>query len=326
MLSGPEKAAFLVLSLEEDRVAPLLSRLQDQELRKLHEAAQGLRRSRVAPEMLTALYAEFSRGLRGEIPILHGGGEYLVELLHRSIGSERATRLLAQPASAPGPMDDLTGDTKTLAEMLVGEHPQAIAAVLSQVPATAGATVLSALPEDTQELVLDRMAAISNISPTAIRATRETLAAELGEGFFQSEAAAGIGRAAALMNELLPEHSAALMARLEARDPERAAAIQRERFTFADLARLDRRGMQVLLREVDPAQLVISMKTANDEIAAAVYGAMSSRAAQTLKEDVDNLGPQRLAEVERAQREIVVAAMRLQAEGKLVLITGGQVV
>lgn len=326
MLTGPEKAAFLVLSLDEDKLAPLLSRLHDNELQRLHEAAQGLPKTRVEPALLPALYAEFARGLRGEVPFLHGGGDYLEELLHRVLGEERARRLLARPATPGGPMDDLGGDGKTLAEMLVGEHPQAIAAVLAQVPAGAAAAVLAALPEETQELVVDRMAALASVSPSALRATRDALTSELGEGLFHSEDAEGVSRAAAILNELMPEQSAALMARLEARDPERAAAIQRERFTFADLAKLDRRGMQVLLREVDTAQLVVAMKGSSEELSQAVLGAMSSRASQTLREDIENLGPQRLSDVERAQREIAVVAMRLQTEGKLVLITGGQVV
>ena len=84
--------------------------------------------------------------------------------------------------------------------------------------------------------------------------------------------------------------------------------------------------MQVLLREVDASQLVLSLKTASEEVRQRVFSSMSSRAAETIKEDLQNLGPQRLMDVEKAQREIVETAIRLQAEGKLVLVTGGQVV
>lgn len=325
-LSGPEKAAVLMLSLEEDQASPLLSRMRDDEILRLQEAVKVLPRARLQSNLLQGLYVEFARNASGEVPLLHGGGEYLAVLLRRALGEERASNLLLPPAAPTGPLDDVASDAKTLADMLAGEHPQTIAAVLAQVAPSVAGAVLTCLPEEVQELVIDRMSIIATVSPTAIRATKENLSTELGEALFQTEATVGISKAAAILNELLPEHSAAILARIDQRDPDRAAAIRREQFTFEDLSKLDRRAMQILLREVDAVQLTLSLKGASDAVRNAIFGAMSSRAAQTLREDLENMGPQRLADVEKAQREMALAATRMAAEGKIVLVTGGQFV
>jgi flagellar motor switch protein FliG len=325
-LSGAEKAAFFVLSLDEDQAATLLGKMQDDELQRLHQVAQGLRQTRLDPGVLQSIYVEFVRGVSGDLPMIWGGGDYLLGLFKRALGDDRAHNLLRAPLAPSGPLDDVAGDGKVLAEMLAGEHPQAIAAVLSQVEPSTASMVLTTLSEDQQEQVIDRMASLASISPLAIRATRDTLSTELGDSLSQSEATPGVMRAAAILNELLPEQSAAILAKIESRSPERAGAIRREQFTFEDLAKLDKRGMQVLLREVDGAQLSLAMKNAGDGVRRTILSSMSSRAAETLKEDLQNLGPQRVADVEKAQRDIVMTAVRLQGEGKLVLITGGQVV
>lgn len=313
-LTGPEKAACLVLSLDEEQAAPLLGRLAEVDLQRLQASAQRIQRCRVTSEMLQAVYLEFSHVVEGQVPILRGGSEYLERLLRRVA------------AAAAGPLDELASDGKLLAEMLSQEHPQTVAAVLSQVDSGVAAVVLASMPEDLQEQVLDRMASINSISPVAIQATRDTLFSELGGGLAQTETLSGAARVAAILNTMLPEQSAALLAKIEARSPERAALIRREQFTFEDLGKLDRRSMLVLLREVDAAQLVLALKTASEALREHILSSMSSRAAETIREDLANQGPQRLVDVERAQREILEIAMRLQSEGKLVLGTGGQVV
>ncbi len=325
-LSGPEKAAFFVLSLDEEHAAAILGKMQDDELQKLHRVAKGLKQARLDPEVLRAIYVDFVRGVSGEVPMIWGGGDYLAGLLRKAVGDERADGLLQPPLPPSGPLDDVAGDGKVLAEMLAGEHPQAIAAVLSQVEPTTASMVITALSEDQQEQVIERMAMLASISPLAIRATRDTLSTELGDSLSQAETTPGIARAAAILNELLPEQSAAILAKIESRSPDRASAIRREQFTFEDLSKLDKRGMQVLLREVDGALLSQALKNAGEEVRRTIFSAMSSRAVETLSEDLQNLGPQRVADVEKAQREIVMTAIRLQSEGKLVLITGGQVV
>lgn len=325
-LTGPEKAAYFVLSLDEEQAAPLLSRMQDDDLLRLHQTARQLQRLRVEPEVLRAIYTEFVKSVSGELPVLRGGGAYLGQLYRRAIGEERATLLLDSKGPPPpgGPLDDVARDGRVLAEMLSHEHPQAIAAVLSQVDTGVAAVVLTAMSEELQDQVIDRMVSLESISPVALRATRDTLSTELGER--QPEAASGVTQVAAILNSLMPEQSAMILSKIEARSPERAALIRREQFTFEDLGKLDRRGMQVLLREIDASQLVVSLKTASEEVRGRVFSSMSSRAAETIKEDLLNLGPQRLADVEKAQRDIVETAIRLQTEGKLVLVTGGQVV
>lgn len=325
-LSGPEKAAFLLLSLDEDQAAPVLSRLKDDELQLLFNTAQRLGKSRVGVGLLDSIYKELAQMLRGELPILHGGGDYVSQLLRRAVGEDRAQQLLRPPPPVSGPLDDVASDGRTLAQMLTHEHPQTVAAVLSQVEPAVAAVMLNTLSEDMQEQVIDRMSALAGISPTAIHATRDTLSSELGDSMSHLETTSGTTRAAAILNELLPEQSTLILAKIESRDPERAANIRREQFTFDDLARLDRRGMQILMREIDANQLVVALKTASDDMKARVFSSISSRASETLKEDLANLGPQRLADVEKAQREIVLTAIRLQSEGKLVLITSGPVV
>lgn len=324
-LTGPEKAAYFVLSLDEDLAAPLLSRLPDEDLQRIHQTALKLRRARVEPELLCDIYKDFIAGVSGERPVLRRGGDYLSQLFRKAVGEERAHLLLKGPPPVSGPLDDVALDGKVLAEMLSGEHPQTIAAVLSQVDTLVAAEVLTTLSEEVQDQVIDRMTSLSSISPLAIRATRDTLSTELGESLSQ-EMTSGVSRVAAILNSLMPEQSAMLLAKIEARAPEQAALIRREQFTFEDLAKLDRRGMQVLLREVDAAMLVVALKTAGEEVRQRVFSSMSSRAAETIKEDLANLGPQRLADVEKAQRDMVETAIRLQTEGKLVLVTGGQVV
>lgn len=144
-LTGPEKAAYFVLSLDEEQAAPLLTRFKDEDLQRLHTTAQGLKRKRLEPELLRSIYVEFTRAVSGEVPMLHGGGDYLAQLLRSTLGDERAHLLLRGPPPVSGPLDDVANDGQVLAEMLSNEHPQTIAAVLSQVETAVAATVLTAM-------------------------------------------------------------------------------------------------------------------------------------------------------------------------------------
>jgi flagellar motor switch protein FliG len=316
-LTGPEKAVLLLLSLDEGAAAPIMSELEPNDVRKLREVAALMRA--VPASALDRVYAEFVEETHQAIAVPRGGIRYLRRVATRALGESRTQELFDDtPATAMARI--ATMDPVVLAGVLETEHPQVIAAILSQLPADRAARLIEALPENVRAASLTRLGAMTEVPAGLLEEVATALSEDLPPpGVEAALSVDGIGRSAQLVRKLKKETSESLLTEIEGQDSQLVAAIRRNMYSFEDLTAIDQRAMRELLKAVPGDRLTLALKTASEQLRNHLFSGMSKRAADRVREDLDLLGAVRLSDVEEAQREIVEIALRLESEGVLSL-------
>lgn len=316
---GPEKAALLILTLDEELASEVLKNLGPTEIQKITRAIANLRE--VTQEMIEEVAREFEE--RATSTITLGGDEYIKKILTRALGPEKADAILERilEGEEGGGLEQLKWmDPKVVADMVKNEHPQTIAVVLAHLEPEQAGEILTNLPERTRQEVILRLATMDSIPAEAVRELEEAITEQLkGVVSSRSRSIGGIKTAAEVLNYLDTASEKAIMEAIEKVDSELASKIQDEMFTFSDLVKIDDRGIQTILKEIPNEQLVLALKTADDELKEKIFRNMSERAREMLKEEMETKGPVRLSEVEKAQKEILSVVRRLEAEGKIVI-------
>ncbi len=323
-LSGPHKAAIALLSLDEDVAALVLARMPEPDLRRLVGAVEEL--DDITGDVIARVLDEVEQGLTSPLAMVKSGGvKYVRRLADRAFGTERAQKLLGV---APPPSEPLqllrTARVNVLAQLLADEHPQVAAVVLTQLAPPAAAKVLALLPREIACDLTARIAELDEIPEQAVAEASESLirALESVGGLTNTDPRAefdGLAFSAAVVNEMSPDDGDELLGAITERDDKIAARIREAMFTFEDLRQISTRDMGTLLRTIQGDALVTAMQTATPELREHFLSSLSQRAAATLRDDLTVASPRRLADVEAAQREIIEAATRLAAEGKLTL-------
>lgn len=321
-ISGPMKAALWLLSCEEQLAIEITGKLDRKDLRSLRDAVQAL--DRVSPEELAAIHQELA-DLANTAPMyLRGHNDYFTKLTERAFGSDRARRLLADERE-PIPESEQLGQlqVEVLVSVLREQHPQVIAAVLASMPADRSSEVLQQLEGPERIDVVTRIAKLSKIPHDSIKAVARTVADGFGFDADIDAEVDGARLAATLLNRLGEEDADEVIADVASADEPLASRVRRAMFTFEDLTKVDKRGFQTLMKEVPQAKLIVALKTASDELRELVFGNLSKRAAEMLREDLDSQGPIRLSEVEEAQEAVLEIAIRMRDAGKLVIAGQG---
>lgn len=316
-LSGPQKAVLMLLSMDEAAATPILAELDAEEVKRLREAAAGLRS--VPTTALEGVYTEFIQRSQEAVAVPGGGVPYLRRLAGRALGEQVAQEIFLE--GVEGPMERLANaDPSALASVLEHEHPQLIAAVVSQLDNERAARVLEQLPLTMRPAVLERLGNMREIPGALLEEVARAISAELPNSNPEAvRSVDGIARSAALVRRMDRQVGEALLGTLEEGNSELAVEIRRAMYTFEDLGALDARALRSLLEAVPVEKLTVALKTASDSLKAHVFTSMSKRAAERIREDMESMGGVRLAEVEAAQREIVEVALRLDAEGTISL-------
>jgi flagellar motor switch protein FliG len=307
----------MLLSLDENVAAPIVAELEDADLRKLREVAAMMRA--VPASAIDDVHREFLVRANEAVAVPRGGVTYLRRLAQRSLGEERSQGIFVdQPKSA---IARIAGaDSSTVAGLLEQEHPQLIAAILSQLEPVRAARVIEALPYDIRTETMARLGTITEVPAGLLEEVAQALAAELPPTEAEASMSVdGVARAAAVVRKLPKAQAAELLDVMTNTQPDVAAEIRRAMFTFEDLRNVDVRQLRTLLKEVSSDKLVLALKTASEDTKQKIFGSMSSRAAELLRDDLAALGGVRLVDVEAAQREIIEAAMRLEQEGTISL-------
>jgi flagellar motor switch protein FliG len=316
-LSGPEKAVLMLLSLDEATATPILSEMDEGDVRKLREAASNMRA--VPATALELVYAEFIQQTKEAVAVPRGGVRYLRKLTGRAMGEVRAAEIFVDQQESA--LERLAAaDPSAIASVMENEHPQLVAAILSQLDNEKAARVLEQLPEASRSQVLERLGTMTEIPSALLEEVATALAAELPTSQKDTvRTVDGIARSAALVRRMGRETGEALLGTLEEGNQELATEIRRAMYTFEDLSVLDARALRSLLEAVPVEKLTMAMKTASESLRNHIFTSMSKRAAERIKEDMEVMGGVRLADVEAAQREIVEVALRLDAEGTISL-------
>jgi flagellar motor switch protein FliG len=316
-LTGPEKAVLMLLSLDETTAAPIIAELDMEDLRKLREVAAMMRA--VPTTSLDSVYREFLERSQEAVAVPKGGVRYLRRLTTKVLGEAKTQEIFVE-----GPQTSLdrlaSADDTALASVLEAEHPQLVAAILSQLPTEKAVAVLTQLPEERRAAVVERLGRMTEIPAGLLEEVASTLSAELpqpgGEAFISVD---GIAKSAAVVRHLNREVGEAVLGTLAEEDADLATEIRRAMYSFEDLTMLDAHALRSLLESVPSDKLILSLKTASEKMKSMVFSSMSKRAADRLREDLENLGGVKLADVEAAQREIVEQALMLAAEGVISL-------
>jgi flagellar motor switch protein FliG len=318
---GAEKAAILLLTLGPDAASAVFRHLNEVEVRQVSAAIARLRS--IPREQAAAVHEEAWRRLTERDGLLVDGERFARQMIaaaltgERDLDAERNARaggeLLAASLEPVPPA--------VLAQVLGAEHAQVTAVVLANLRPRKAAEVLAALPETLQPELLQRIAELQAVPEDLLAEVGDVLAGEvqgLGRGA-ERTGFLGAKLAAEILNHADETVEARVFARLETEAPAVADTIRGMMFTFDDLLRLDDRGMQVLLREVARDDLLLALRTASPTMRDKILAALSQRGGEILRDDLANMGPVRLKDVERAQAGIAAVARRLDAERKITL-------
>ncbi|MCX7822915.1 MAG: flagellar motor switch protein FliG [Syntrophobacterales bacterium] len=323
-LTGPQKAAILMLALGEQTAAELVKYLSADEIKKLGIEMSNLRGvdSKTTNEILT----EFSEQFRDSESIRILGEEYFKNLLPSALGPEKAQDVMKsiEREKEKIPFKNIREmDARVLANFLRAEHPQTIALVMSHLGEEKAAQVLSHLPSGLQFEVINRIVSLETVPFEIVREVDEALEQELlSLGKEMHQVLGGVQKVAEILNRCDRKTSDAVLQALEEADTETAEKVRKLMFVFDDLVAVPDIGIREILKEVDNKDLVVALKTASEELKNKIFRNLSKRAAQILEEDLAVLGPVRLSEVEAAQQRIIEVARRLEKEGRVVLAGG----
>ncbi|WP_431283437.1 flagellar motor switch protein FliG [Humitalea sp. 24SJ18S-53] len=321
-MSGPQKAAALILALGDEHSTMLLSRLHEDEIRDLSQAMASL--GAVEATTVEALCQEFAERL-GAAGSLVGSYDTTERMLMRSLPKDRVNQIMEEIRGPAGrTMWEKLGNVSeaVLANYLKNEYPQTVAVVLSKVKPDHAARVLALLPESFAMEVVMRMLRMENVQKEALEGVERTLKMEFMSNLARSSRRDSHEVMAEIFNNLDRQAETRIMGALEERNRDSADRIRGLMFTFDDLQRLDAAGIQVLLRAVEKERLIVALKGASQDLKDLFLKNMSERAGKMLRDDIAALGPVRLKDVDEAQAAIVVAAKDLAAQGQIKLTEG----
>jgi len=321
-LTGPEKAAVILLALGEDHTV-IWQQLDDEEIKEISQAMASL--GNVAASVVEQLLVEFISNMSGAGSIM-GSFEQTQRLLSSFLDSDKVDNLMEEIRGPAGrTMWDKLGNVNeaVLANYLKNEYPQTVAVVLSKVKAEHAARVLAALPEDFALECVTRMLRMEPVQREILDKIEQTLRTEFMSNLARTSKRDSHEMMADIFNSFDRQTEARFIAALEERNRESAERIRALMFVFEDLSKLDPGGVQTLLRAVEKDQLALGLKGASDSLREMFFSNMSERASKIMREDMESMGPVRLRDVDQAQMAMVQVAKDLAAKGEIMLAGAG---
>jgi flagellar motor switch protein FliG len=316
-LTGPQKAATLMLALGEEQAAVLFARMHEDEIRDISAAMAQL--GTVPARHVEELCREFAEAM-GQAGNLVGSFESTERLLLKTLPADRVAQIMEEIRGPAGrTMWDKLGNVNeaVLANYLKNEYPQTVAVVLSKVKSDHAARVLSLLPESFAMEVVMRMLRMESVQKDVLDGVERTLRAEFMSNLARSTRRDAHEMMADIFNNLDRGAETRFIAALEERNREAAERIKSLMFTFDDLQRLTPAAMQLLLRTVEKDQLPLALKGASEPLRELFFRNLSDRAGKMLRDDIETLGPVKLRDVDEAQAAIVQLAKDLAAQGQI---------
>ncbi len=320
-MTGVQRAAVLMLLLGEQQAAELIRYMDPKEVQALGGAMVQV--ADLSQEAVNAVLDEFVATIKKQTSLGLGTTDYVEKVFKRALGEDKAASVLGRimPGQSSKGLDILRWmDARSIADMIRGEHAQVIAIILSVLEHEVAADVMNFLPATARPEIIQRVASLETVQPAAM----EELEAIMKKQFANNSTAksssfGGVKAAAKIMNFTKTELESQIMQGLEAIDADLMLKIQDNMFTFENLTGVDNRGIQVLMRNVEPDLLMTALKGASDTVQGKFFDNMSERARGMFRDDMEAMGPLRIAVVEDAQKQIMRIARKLSDAGELVL-------
>ena len=326
-LTGPKKAAILLLALGEDGAAEVLKNLEEVEIQQVGYFMT--RFTDISPEEVDIVLEEFYRNsvTQEEGVNINASPDFIRNALNKAVGPDRAKEL-ADNLSATGEDSGLDAlrffEPVMISNYIRNEHPQTIALVLSYLNnIEQSSTVLRTLPESIQADVVYRMAAMESIPPGVVQELNDVLTEEMKAAGTGGSKVGGVEPVAEILNSVDKATETRILSTIEESNPDLAEQIRELMFTFEDLALIDAKQMQTVMKDVDQADMVLALKTSSDAIKELIFSSMSTRAAEMVRDDLENLGPVKVSDVEAAQQKIIKVVKKLEEDGTIVIAGAG---
>jgi flagellar motor switch protein FliG len=321
-LTGPQKAAILMLSLGEEQSSKLFAMMDDEEIKEISQTMANL--GTVNSSIVERLFVEFADQI-STTGSLVGSLESTERLLLKTLNKDRVELIMEEIRGPAGrTMWDKLGNVNetVLANYLKNEYPQTVAVVLGKIKPDHAARVLSLLPENFAMEVIMRLLRMEAVQKEVLDGVEKTLRTEFMSNLARTARRDAHELMADIFNNLDRNAESRFMSALEERNREAAERIKALMFTFEDLVRIDTAGIQTLLRSVEKDKLAIGLKGGSEAVKDLFFKNMSERAGKMMKDDMDAMGPVRLRDVDQAQSMIVTMAKELAASGQIVISEG----
>ncbi|NPU84719.1 MAG: flagellar motor switch protein FliG [Syntrophaceae bacterium] len=324
-MTGEEKAAIMLLSLDEDLAAEVIRNLRPSEIRRVGKYMNRI--SSIPTDVIQGVAKEFV------VMAQEGGGTVVVQegvtknIVTKALGEKDAQDILSDVGAArssDNPIIDKLRDIdpKLLMDFTRYEHPQTIALILANIKSDQAALILESFTPEMQTEVVRRVATIKSVPQEFIEEVARTLEQEIVTGSMNDQVVGGVRTASEILTRMNRSTESAILTSIEGQDPELAGEIRGLMFTFEDVLKLDDRSLQELLREVSSEELAKAMKMVDESLRQKVYKNMSKRGAEMLQEEIEMMPPVRVSEVESSQRNILDITKRLETEGRIVILRG----
>lgn len=320
--NGTERAAILLLSLGEAEATEVMKHMGAKDVQRIGSAMTQLQN--ISRAEVQDVLSEFTKKLEGQTSLGVGVDDYLRKVLIGALGEDKAGGVIDRilfGRSSKGLEALKWMDSRAVAELIRQEHPQIIAIVLAYLDSDQSAEILQQFPEWLRADVIMRIATLDGIQPTALHELDEVIEKQFAgkTGALKTSVIGGVKTAAQIMNFLDSSQESVLIDNIRKVDDALGGKIQDLMFVFGDLAEIDDRGMQEVLRAVPGEKLLLAMKGADEELKSKIFKNMSQRAAEMLKDDLESRGPVRLSEVEAAQKEILAQVRKMSEAGTIQL-------
>ena len=327
-MNGPEKAAIFLMNLGEEKAAQVLANMVEEEIQSIGNYMSTL--GEIDTPVMDSVNRDFYNLVEtGSRKVNTGGMDFLESALMKAIDPVKASQILKNITS---PGEEMSGgletvrllDPKVIASFIRKEHPQTAAIILAHLDGNAASQALREIPEAQRMEIVHRLATLERVSPSVIRDLDEALQNEFRSSLAVSgNKLGGVEVAAKMMASLDRATEADILNSMEEVDPEMVSEIRSLRFTYEDILKIDDTGVQLVIKEIQHQDLLVSLKTASDELKETLFSHVSERVAVMLKEDFESLGPMKTSEVEKAQQNIICMCKQLEENGKI-LIGGGE--
>jgi flagellar motor switch protein FliG len=318
-LSGAQKAAIILMSIDEENATKILGTMDDEEIKEISNTMSSL--GTVSAEMVERLFLDFVESM-SSTGVVVGTFDSTERLLMKALGKDRVDGIMED---IRGPAGRTTWDKlgnvneEILATYLKNEYPQTIALVLSKIKADHAARVLSVFPEELSLEVIMRMLGMEAVKKEVLDGVEKTLRVEFMSNLAKTQRRDTHEIMAEIFNNFDRNTETKFMGILEQKNNEAAERIRALMFTFEDLKKIDQTGIQALMRGIPKEKLAVAMKGASETIKDLFLKNMSERASKLLREDMEALGPVRLKDVDEAQMAIVQVAKDLAAKGDIII-------
>ena len=320
-ISGLRKSAIVLLSLGQEIAPGVVSRLDRRQIEEVSRELAEL--EGVCPNEQDIVLDEFYNLAMAHRYMEQGGLAYAQSLLEKSLSPEDASEILNQVTQTiqQTPFQFLQkAEAENVLTFIQDEHPQTIALILAHLGSQKSAEILMGLTQQKQTEVIKRIAAMDQTNPEVISEVEKGLESRLSDIVSQTfDKAGGVDSAAAILNLADRSTEKGILENLETDDPDLVEQIRRLMFVFEDIMLINDKGIQSVLKEVDNDELALALKTASDDLKEKIFGNMSERASQLIKEDMEYMGPVRLSDVEAAQQKIVDIVRRLEDAGEIII-------